>query len=206
MAKRKPREGSAGSVGRYEYDDILLQPSFSIFGSMIEPWIRTVVIDPPWWEKGGGKIKRGADRHYPIMKTPDIIRTIYSCKYWKLIMENAHLYLWVTSTFLEDGLWVMKSLGFTYKSNFCWGKPSMGLGQYFRGQHELCLFGTRGCKPTEPRTDAKDISSLLPAPKGKHSEKPQESYELIEKRSKGGYLDIFARTQRENWIAWGNEV
>lgn len=33
----------------------------------------TVVADPPWNERGGGKIKRGADRHYPLMKTPEIV-------------------------------------------------------------------------------------------------------------------------------------
>ncbi len=33
---------------------------------------KTIYIDPPWMERGGGKIKRGADRHYPLMKTKDI--------------------------------------------------------------------------------------------------------------------------------------
>ena len=31
-----------------------------------------IYADPPWNEQGGGKIKRGADRHYPLMKTEDI--------------------------------------------------------------------------------------------------------------------------------------
>ena len=29
----------------------------------------TIMMDPPWLERGGGKIKRGADRHYPLMRT-----------------------------------------------------------------------------------------------------------------------------------------
>ena len=33
---------------------------------------KTIYIDPPWEEKGGGKIKRGADRHYKLMKIDDI--------------------------------------------------------------------------------------------------------------------------------------
>ena len=33
---------------------------------------KTIYADPPWREQGGGKIKRGADRHYPLMKTKDI--------------------------------------------------------------------------------------------------------------------------------------
>ena len=33
---------------------------------------KTIYADPPWNEQGAGKIKRGADRHYPLMKTEDI--------------------------------------------------------------------------------------------------------------------------------------
>ena len=29
---------------------------------------KTIYADPPWWESGGGKIKRGADRHYPLIE------------------------------------------------------------------------------------------------------------------------------------------
>lgn len=32
----------------------------------------TLMADPPWNEAGAGKIKRGADRHYPLMKTREI--------------------------------------------------------------------------------------------------------------------------------------
>ena len=167
---------------------------------------QTVVIDPPWNEQGGGKIKRGADRHYPLMKTPDIIRTILQIPQWNNIAENAHCYLWVTNNFLPAGLVVMSALGFKYKTNFVWVKPSMGLGQYFRGQHELCLFGTKGKKPTQPRTARKDLASVIKAEKGRHSAKPVSSYELIEARSEGAYMEIFARSNRPEWFCWGNEV
>ena len=33
---------------------------------------KTIYADPPWMEHGGGRIPRGADRHYPLMKTKDI--------------------------------------------------------------------------------------------------------------------------------------
>ena len=168
--------------------------------------VRTVLLDPPYYERGGGKIKRGADRHYPIMKTHDIVRTILRCEHWDSLADNCHMYMWVTNNHLADGLFLIQSLGFTYKTNFVWVKPSMGLGQYFRGQHEICLFATKGRKPTEPKTDSKSIASVIHADKGRHSAKPLESYELIEQRSKGGYLEIFARSEREGWISWGNEV
>ena len=34
---------------------------------------KTIYADPPWNEQGGGKIKRGADKHYNLMKTKEII-------------------------------------------------------------------------------------------------------------------------------------
>ena len=32
---------------------------------------KTIYIDPPWEENGGGKIKRGADRHYKGNEVPE---------------------------------------------------------------------------------------------------------------------------------------
>jgi hypothetical protein len=29
----------------------------------------TIFADPPWFEQGGGRVKRGADRHYRFMET-----------------------------------------------------------------------------------------------------------------------------------------
>jgi len=50
-----------------------------------------IYADPPWYEQGGGKIKRGADRHYNLMQT----RRIIELPIQQHIAENAHLYLWV---------------------------------------------------------------------------------------------------------------
>ena len=70
-----------------------------------EQWFKTIVADPPWWEKGGGKIKRGADRHYPCMKTRDIIPLMQTVLFkHQPDPEGAHLYLWISNNFLRDGL------------------------------------------------------------------------------------------------------
>lgn len=124
---------------------------------------QTVVLDPPWDESGGGKIKRGADRHYKLAKTRDMPGIIRSCPYWDDIAEDAHMYMWVTNNFLPDGLWLMSELGFVYKTNVVWVKPRIGLGQYFRGQHELCLFGVAGASCPERKTEPLAPSSMHPA-------------------------------------------
>ena len=60
---------------------------------------KTIYADPPWLERGGGKIKRGADKHYELMKTADIMALPVK----DLAEDNCHLYLWTTNNFLQDG-------------------------------------------------------------------------------------------------------
>lgn len=167
---------------------------------------KTIMLDPPWNERGGGKIKRGADKHYPLLKTPDIIKTVLQCEHWNSLEEDAHMYLWVTNNFLEDGLFIMKSLGFRYVTNVVWVKDRIGLGQYARGKHELLLFGTRGENHTKVKKDNKTLVSVIEAKRQRHSKKPEESFEWIEARSHGPYLELFSRSERDGWTVWGNEV
>lgn len=162
-----------------------------------------IYADPPWKESGGGKIKRGADKHYPLMSTKSIIELPIQ----PLIDTNAHLYLWVTNNFLIAGLDVMKAWGFTYKTTITWAKDRIGLGQYFRGQTEHCLFGVKGVIPYKV-FDGKRMQgkTLITAPRGNHSEKPEEMRRMIERVSNGPYLELFARKATPNWDIWGNEI
>ena len=163
----------------------------------------TVYADPPWLERGGGQIKRGADRHYPLMKTKDIMALPVK----EIVAPNAHLYLWVTNNFLPDGLKVMETWGFRYVTNITWVKDRMGLGQYFRGMTEHCLFGVKGSLPYKLLDGKRQQGrTVLIAPKGRHSEKPEDMYTMIEKVSTGPYIELFARNGRDGWVSWGNEV
>jgi len=166
---------------------------------------KTVYMDPPWNESGGAK-----SPSYPLIKTPDMLPTITHCGLWS-IAPDAHCYMWVTNSFLEDGLRLLSRLGFRYVSNLCWVKHRIGLGRYFRGQHELCLFGVRG-RGVAVVTEARNIPTVLDplntlgAPRTEHSKKPTEFYSLIEARSQGPYLELFARNTRQGWQSWGNDA
>lgn len=160
------------------------------------------MCDPPWHEHGGGKIKRGADRHYELLKMDEIIDVISNCAYWNPHPDGCHLFLWVTNNFLEDGLLVMRELGFRYVTNRCWAKDRIGLGYYFRGQHELCLFGVMGKLPPLVR----NISSLIVEPKTIHSRKPQSFFDDLERGTHEPRLEMFAREKRDGWIQWGLEI
>lgn len=165
---------------------------------------KTILADPPWQEVGGGKIKRGADRHYPVMKTSDIKKLPVA----QLADTNAHLYLWVTNNFLQDGLDVMQAWGFTYKTTITWVKDRFGLGQYFRGQTEHCLFGVKGMVPYKVKDGKRQQgTTFFYAPRTLHSQKPEQMRTMIEKVSTGPYLELFARQQNiPNWSVWGNQV
>ena len=86
---------------------------------------KTIYADPPYWEVGGGKIKRGADRHYPLMKTADICKLPVA----DLADENCHLYLWATNNHLPDAFKVIEAWGFRYVTIITWLKDKIGLGQ-----------------------------------------------------------------------------
>jgi len=163
---------------------------------------KTILIDPPWNERGAGKIKRGADRHYKLLKTDDIIDTILNCEKFTPDKSGCHLYLWVTNNFLQDGLRVMSEIGFRYITNLVWVKDKMGLGQYFRGQHELCLFGVMG----KLKTLRSDYSTVIKDKRKKHSQKPDIMYSIIEDVSPPPRLELFARNRREGWDCWGDSI
>ena len=166
---------------------------------------KTIYADPPWMERGGGKIKRGADKHYPLMSTKDIIalpvREIAD-------PEGCHLYLWTTNNFLPDALKVVEAWGFQYVTMITWMKNSIGLGQYYRGMTEHCIFARTRTPLPYKLEDGKRQQGLTGfySPKQAHSAKPDIMRQMIERVSYGPRIELFAREQHEGWDVWGNEV
>ena len=166
---------------------------------------KTIYLDPPWEEKGGGKIKRGCDRHYKTMSISEI--SVLPIK--ELSDPNGcHLYMWVTNNFLEKGIALLKKWGFTYITTITWQKDRMGLGQYYRGLTEHCLFAS-----TKKRLPYKVINGKRAQgvtgfyePKTIHSRKPVKMREMIEKVSYEPRIELFARQYADGWDCWGNEA
>ena len=120
----------------------------------------TIYADPPWPEVGAGVKggRRGADRHYPLMSFKEIYAL--GSEVQRVATPNAHLYLWITNRFLSQGLQVMGAWGFEYRTVITWGKDRFGLGQYFRGQTEQCLFGIRGMLPCPHQVPEMEVLAL----------------------------------------------
>lgn len=177
---------------------------------------KIILADPPWPEVGGqplceswGGGKRGANTHYPVMRVDEIA----AVPVYRWARRDCHLWLWTTDQFLPDALHIMGRWGFRYVRTMVWhkkknGKTQIGLGQYLRGGHEICLFGVRGSLPYARDREGKrvTISSVFEAETTVHSRKPERSYEIIEAVSPGPRLELFARTPRPGWDAMGDEI
>jgi N6-adenosine-specific RNA methylase IME4 len=157
---------------------------------------RTILADPPWSTNQTGT--RGAIRHYPLMRLPEI----YALPVSQLTTDNAHLWLRVTDSNISEGMAVMEAWGFSYRSCLTWIKPRLGLGNYLRNQTEQLLFGIRGRAPIQFRSQG----SWFYASVQEHSHKPEEQFAIIERCSPGPYVELFARRRRPGWHAWGNQI
>ena len=158
-----------------------------------------IYADPPWRYSFSKSKSRDIENHYPTMTLPEICGLNVPAK------KNSVLYLWTTAPKLLEGIDVMKAWGFKYKTHAMWDKQKIGMGFWFRGQHEILLVGTRG--KFSPPVPTMRTSSVFKFPRGKHSKKPDEIRDLI----KGWFpecerLEMFCREPAEGWHVWGNEV
>ncbi len=161
-----------------------------------------IVIDPPWdWGDEGDKDQLGRAR--PTYDTMQVEK-IRDLPVGELADRDCHLYLWITNRSLPKGFDLLDAWGFRYITCLTWCKPSIGMGNYFRGSTEQVLFGVKGSQPLT-RKDAGTWFSAKRGPDG-HSSKPAEFYQLVESCSPGPYLEMFARGPRKGWSVWGAEA
>jgi N6-adenosine-specific RNA methylase IME4 len=170
---------------------------------------RTILADPPWQFKNRtGKI---APEHKRLNRYMTLsLKEICEIPVHLATEKTAHLYLWVPNALLSEGIEVMKSWGFEYKTNLIWhkirkdgGPDGRGVGFYFRNTTEVLLFGIRGSMRT--LNPGRSQVNIIRSMKREHSRKPDEQYDIIEKCSPGPYLELFARGKRKNWSVWGNQ-
>lgn len=161
----------------------------------------TLVLDPPWdWGDEGDVSQFGRARpEYATMS----IEQIAALPIANLAEQNAHIYLWITNRSLPKGFVLLEAWGFRYVTCLTWCKPSIGMGNYFRGSSEQILFGVKGSLALNRH----DVGTWFAASRpSRHSEKPQEAYQIIESCSPPLYLEMFARQPRQNWFTWGGEL
>jgi N6-adenosine-specific RNA methylase IME4 len=176
-----------------------MPPMFSVVEGQV---FTTMVIDPPWDWGDEGDVDQFGRAKPPYATMP--FEKILAMPVAKYVDKNAHMYLWITNRSLPKGFALLEAWGFRYVTCLIWVKPSYGLGNYFRGQTELVLFGVKGSLPLL-RNDA---PTVFMAPRGTngHSSKPNEFYELVETCSPAPCIDAFARVERKGWTSIGGEL
>lgn len=167
-----------------------------------------IYADPEWrfepWSRESG-MDRAPDNHYPTTELADIkARDVAS-----IAAADCVLFLWATAPMIAGALDVVAAWGFGYRSHMIWRKvrkgAARGTGYWFTGEHELLLVGTRGAIPAPaPGTQ---WPSVIEAPVGRHSAKPDEFAHMIEEYFPTlPRIELNARAPRPGWDVWGNEV
>lgn len=178
-----------------------------------------VYADPPWkfaaWSgRGEGK---GAVQHYDCMSLEEICSL--PVKDW--LDDDAALFLWVVQPMLPEAIRLVESWGFEFKTvAFAWVKLKgdqrqdrlfyagddvrMGMGYHTRSGMEQCWLATRGKGYTRL---TKGEAQVVFEPIREHSRKPDCIADAIV-RLVGDVprLEMFARTKRPGWAAWGLET
>lgn len=160
-----------------------------------------IYADPPWRYDHSVSTSRDIENQYPTMNLDEIC----ALPIGDISAEDCVLFLWVTSPKLEDSLRVINSWGFAYRTCAVWVKDKIGMGYYFRQQHELLLVATKGSLPTPEPSNR--CSSVIDGDRVEHSKKPESVYGIIEEMyPEFTKVELFSRQSREGWDAWGNQV
>lgn len=167
-----------------------------------------IIVDPPWSykmysDKGYAK---SPHQHYECMD----MGQLYAMRDELLFAAgpDCALFMWAVWPMLPDALALMAAWGFKYKTGGAWhkktihGKTAFGTGYIFRSASEPFILGTIGRPEIKNRSTRNVIESAV----REHSRKPDEQYTLIENLFHGPYLELFSRTDRPGWTAWGNQT
>ena len=158
-----------------------------------------IVIDPPWQME---KIERDVAPNqtsfdYPTMDEAALTQLPVPTA------DDCHVWVWTTHKHLPMALRLLDAWGLKYVCTFTWHKPGgfqpFGLPQY------NCEFALYARKGTPQFVETKAFPVCFNAPRGAHSEKPQDFYDVLNRVTAGRRLDMFNRRHIEGFDGWGNE-
>jgi len=170
---------------------------------------RLIYADPPWSYRDKKLNRGGCERHYKTASIPEIMGHIES------LADPAGCVLacWHTWPGFFEQTDALRACGWKFRTKgFTWGKTyektgelAWGMGSWTRANDEPLLLYTRG--KDWPRVVDHGILSLRLSPRLKHSEKPAEFREDLERLfGDVSRVEMYAREVVDGWDQWGNEV
>lgn len=170
------------------------QPSGSVTGPF-----DLILADPPWLYDVAATESRAIENQYPTATLEQIKAHAPDAA------NDSVLFLWATAPKLLEGLEVLASWGFIYRTHAIWDKQVIGMGFWFRGQHELLLVGTHGEFPPPP--EFLRVSSIFSEKRSAHSKKPECVFGWLEKVwPDARKLEMYQRNPRSGWAGWGTDL
>jgi N6-adenosine-specific RNA methylase IME4 len=163
---------------------------------------RSFLVDPPYqWDSAGG-FRGATTQHYPTMPMDKLRALLVGM----IATEDAFLFQWVPPALLKEGIALLESWGFEYKTNITWDKLThFGRGAYVRTVHEHLLVGVRPKTPTH-FLDNDMISMIRHRLSRRNSEKPEIVHEMVQRATPGPYIELFARQRVKGWDCYGNQL
>ncbi|MBV7408744.1 MT-A70 family methyltransferase [Maritimibacter sp. DP1N21-5] len=168
-----------------------------------------IMADPPWaFDHWGQPGERSAGSKYQTMTFDEIA----AIRVGDMLTGEGIVWLWITPAFAHRvneiwEAWRIKpvTMGWWLKTTKSEPiRPAIGTGHVMRETGEPYFIGKIG----DPRFRDKSIRSTIMAPRGRHSEKPEEAYRNAERLAhpQAFRLDLFSRKTRPGWDSAGNEA
>lgn len=171
-----------------------------------------ISLDPPWpYDRTHGQ--GIAEREYSLMTWADLAALGPLIE--AVAAPNCAIFMWTTAPLLLETVAMIHAWPVRYITKaFSWVKTTkgggifFGIGSYTASNTEDVWLLSNGT----PQRTHKDVSQIVPtydaivAPMGRHSKKPEEMQDRIERMVSGPYLEVFARRRRNGWTCIGNEL
>ena len=171
-----------------------------------------ILSDPPWDQKRGQGKKdvrpnsSGTPLDYPVCSLEEIEEHMKQAT--SLCSENAVLFLWAIEKYLFEAQTIAENCGWKLHARMIWNKIT-GIPASFdiRFGHEYLLYMYKGKLRPVANSERGKIHSVFSEPVQRHSQKPEISYEIINRLYPDERkLEMYSRLERKGWDAFGNEV
>lgn len=173
-----------------------------------------VIYADPAWKFGnrntGGSMTSSAEAKYTVTCVADMAALPVA----QLADKHCLLVMWWVGSMPQEAIDLCRAWGFRLvnMNGFVWRKltktkriPVFGMGFTTRAGSESALIGVRGKLGRLIKN--KSVRAVIEAPVGRHSEKPNEFREAIEKLCGDvPRIELFARLATPGWDCWGNEA